>query len=830
MEIKIALAGNPNCGKTTLFNALTGSNQFVGNWPGVTVEKKEGKLKKHKDVTIMDLPGIYSLSPYTLEEVVARNYLVGERPDAILNLIDGTNLERNLYLTTQLTELGIPVVVAINMIDLVKKNGDSINIDELSRQLGCKVVEISALKGTGIMEAAEAAIKAAGSTKTVPMHSFNGVVEHAIAHIEEAAVHNMPEEQQRWYAIKIFERDDKVLAKLDIPQNVIDHIEKDIQAAEKELDDDAESIITNERYIYIASIIKSCYKKKNKGKLTTSDKIDKVVTNRWLGLPIFAVIMFLVYYISMQTVGTAATDWANDGLFGDGWHLFGIGSSQAAEAEETYGDSDAIIEAFNAQYGNDDIAEAVDLESENYSEDAAKAALAELVNLTPSDASVTYSVQDEETLEITETPDTKKSDLEEAVSNYLNTDYKEGYGAPDAATYGIWVPGIPVLIGNGLDAINCADWLNGLILDGIVAGVGAVLGFVPQMLVLFILLAFLESCGYMARIAFVLDRIFRKFGLSGKSFIPMLVGTGCGVPGIMASRTIENERDRRMTIMTTTFIPCGAKQPFIAMIAGAIFGGSPWIATSAYFIGMAAIVVSGIMLKKTKMFSGDPAPFVMELPAYHLPTVGNLLRSMWERGWSFIKKAGTIILLSTILVWFTTYFGFVDGTFRMLGEDEIGNSILAAIGNGLAWIFAPLGWGNWQATVASITGLVAKENIVGTMGILYPGGWTEIGAAFTGLSGFSFLLFNLLCAPCFAAMGAIKREMNNIKWFWFAVGYQCLFAYVIAFMVFQFGSIFAGGLNVIGLIFAVAVFAFMIYMLVRPYKEATTLKVKPAKK
>lgn len=830
MEIKIALAGNPNCGKTTLFNALTGSNQFVGNWPGVTVEKKEGKLKKHKDVTIMDLPGIYSLSPYTLEEVVARNYLVGERPDAILNIIDGTNLERNLYLTTQLTELGIPVVVAINMIDLVKKNGDSINIDELSRQLGCKVVEISALKGTGIMEAAEAAIKAAGSTKTVPMHSFNGVVEHAIAHIEEAAVHNMPEEQQRWYAIKIFERDDKVLAKLDIPQNVIDHIEKDIQAAEKELDDDAESIITNERYIYIASIIKSCYKKKNKGKLTTSDKIDKVVTNRWLGLPIFAVIMFLVYYISMQTVGTMATDWANDGLFGDGWHLFGIGSSQAAEAEETYGDSDAIIEAFNAQYGNDDIAEAVDLESENYSEDAAKAALAELVNLTPSDASVTYSVQDEETLEITETPDTKKSDLEKAVSNYLNTDYKEGYGAPDVATYGIWVPGIPVLIGNGLDAINCADWLNGLILDGIVAGVGAVLGFVPQMLVLFILLAFLESCGYMARIAFVLDRIFRKFGLSGKSFIPMLVGTGCGVPGIMASRTIENERDRRMTIMTTTFIPCGAKQPFIAMIAGAIFGGSPWIATSAYFIGMAAIVVSGIMLKKTKMFSGDPAPFVMELPAYHLPTVGNLLRSMWERGWSFIKKAGTIILLSTILVWFTTYFGFVDGTFRMLGEDEIGNSILAAIGNGLAWIFAPLGWGNWQATVASITGLVAKENIVGTMGILYPGGWTEIGAAFTGLSGFSFLLFNLLCAPCFAAMGAIKREMNNIKWFWFAVGYQCVFAYVIAFMVFQFGSIFAGGLNVIGLIFAVAVFAFMIYMLVRPYKEATTLKVKPAKK
>lgn len=828
MEIKIALAGNPNCGKTTLFNALTGSNQFVGNWPGVTVEKKEGKLKKHKDVTIMDLPGIYSLSPYTLEEVVARNYLVGERPDAILNIIDGTNLERNLYLTTQLTELGIPVVVAINMIDLVKKNGDSINIDELSRQLGCKVVEISALKGTGIMEAAEAAIKAAGSTKTVPMHSFNGVVEHAIAHIEEAAVHNMPEEQQRWYAIKIFERDDKVLAKLDIPQNVIDHIEKDIQAAEKELDDDAESIITNERYIYIASIIKSCYKKKNKGKLTTSDKIDKVVTNRWLGLPIFAVIMFLVYYISMQTVGTAATDWANDGLFGDGWHLFGIGSSQAAEAEETYGDSDAIIEAFNAQYGNDDIAEAIDLESENYSEDAAKAALTELVNLTPSDASVTYSVQDEETLEITETPDTKKSALEEAVSNYLNTDYKEGYGAPDVATYGIWVPGIPVLIGNGLDAINCADWLNGLILDGIVAGVGAVLGFVPQMLVLFILLAFLESCGYMARIAFVLDRIFRKFGLSGKSFIPMLVGTGCGVPGIMASRTIENERDRRMTIMTTTFIPCGAKQPFIAMIAGAIFGGSPWIATSAYFIGMAAIVVSGIMLKKTKMFSGDPAPFVMELPAYHLPTVGNLLRSMWERGWSFIKKAGTIITLSTIFVWFTSYFGWVDGSFGMLTEDQMEYSILAHIGKAICWIFAPLGWGNWQATVAAVTGLVAKENIVGTMGILYGGGdgsvYSAIGAAFTGITGMSFLIFNLLCAPCFAAMGAIKREMNSRKWFWFAIGYECGFAYVIALIVNQLGNLFTGNVNVIGLIFAIALIALIIYMLVRPYKESTKLE------
>ena len=824
MGIKIALAGNPNCGKTTLFNALTGSNQFVGNWPGVTVEKKEGKLKKHNDVVIMDLPGIYSLSPYTLEEVVARNYLIEQRPDAILNIVDGTNLERNLYLTTQLTELGIPVVVAINMMDVVKKSGDKIDTKELAKELGCKVVEISALKGTGIMEAAEAAIDAAENTKTVPMHTFNGVVEHAIAHIEEAVVHEMPEEQQRWYAIKVFERDDKVMAKLNLSDEIKKHVETDIENAEKELDDDSESIITNERYVYIATIIKTCYKKKSKGNLSTSDKIDKVVTNRWLGLPIFAVIMFLVYFISMQTVGSMATDWANDGLFGDGWHLFGIGTSQAEEAEETYGDSDAIIEAFNEEYGNDDIAAAIDLEDENYSEDAAKAALSQLVNLTPADASVTYSVEDEETLEVTETPNTTKAQLQEAVDNYLNTDYKEAYGAPDASTYGVWVPGIPVLIGDGLDAINCADWLNGLILDGIVAGVGAVLGFVPQMLVLFLLLAFLESCGYMARIAFVLDRVFRKFGLSGKSFIPMLVGTGCGVPGIMASRTIENERDRRMTIMTTTFIPCGAKMPFIAMIAGAIFNGSPWIATSAYFIGMAAIVVSGIMLKKTKIFSGDPAPFVMELPAYHLPTVGNLLRSMWERGWSFIKKAGTIILLSTILVWFTTYFGFVDGQFQMLSEDQISNSILAAIGNCIAWIFTPLGWGNWQAAVASVTGLVAKENIVGTMGILYPGGWSEIGAAFTAISGFSFLVFNLLCAPCFAAIGAMKREMNNAKWTCFAVGYQCVFAYAISLMINQFGGLFTGNVNVIGLIFAVLVLAFMIYMLVRPYKEANTLK------
>ena len=830
MDLRIALAGNPNCGKTTLFNALTGSNQFVGNWPGVTVEKKEGKLKKHDGVIVTDLPGIYSLSPYTLEEVVARNYLIGERPDVILNIIDGTNLERNLYLTTQLTELGIPVVVAINMIDLVKKNGDIIHLDELSRQLGCKVVEISALKGTGIMEAADAAIDAAKNTKTVPMHTFSGVVEHAIAHIEEAALHDLPEEQQRWYAIKIFERDDKVLAKLNIEKATLDHIESDIKAAEKELDDDAESIITNERYVYISSIIKACYKKKSVGKLSTSDKIDKIVTNRWLGLPIFAVIMFLVYYIAMQTFGAAATDFTNDNIFGDGFHLFGMGSAAYEEAAEQYGDSDSIIDAFVSEYGTDEIADALDAESEEYTEDGAKAALEELVSLTPDDATATYEVVDEETLEITDTPEVGKADLQTAVDEYLNTEYKEAYGAPDTSTYGTWVPGIPVLFEKLLDAAGAADWLKGLILDGIIAGVGAVLGFVPQMLVLFFLLAFLEACGYMSRIAFVLDRIFRKFGLSGKSFIPMLVGTGCGVPGIMASRTIENERDRRMTIMTTTFIPCGAKVPFIGMIAGAIFGGSAWVATSSYFVGMAAIIISGIMLKKTKMFAGDPAPFVMELPAYHMPTLGNVLRSMWERGWSFIKKAGTIITLSTILVWFTTYFGFVDGTFRMLAEDEIDSSILAAIGNVIAWIFIPLGWGNWQAAVASITGLVAKENIVGTLGILYGGGdgnvYANLAAAFTQVSGYSFLVFNLLCAPCFAAIGAIKREMNNAKWTWFAIGYQCGFAYVIALLVEQFGNAFTGNLNVLGLIVAIVLLAAMIYQLVRPYKEATKLTTK----
>ena len=821
-QIKIALAGNPNCGKTTLFNALTGSNQFVGNWPGVTVEKKEGKLKKHDDVIIMDLPGIYSLSPYTLEEVVARNYLITERPDAILNIIDGTNLERNLYLTTQLTELGIPVVIAINMMDVVRKNGDQINVAELSRELGCEIVEISALKGDGVMQAAEAAVKAAKSGKTIPMHTFSGPVEHAIAHIEEAAVHNMPEEQQRWYAIKIFERDDKVLEKLTIPAETMQHIESDIKAAEAELDDDAESIITNERYVYIAQIIKGCYKKKNHGQLSASDKIDKIVTNRWLGLPIFAVVMFLVYWVAMVGVGAPATDWANDGLFGDGWHLFGIGTAEYTEVADNY---TAAMDAVSGYYE-------LDTEAENFDADAA---LADMKAVQPDADSATIEVEDEETLaqnEMTVYYDAIPEDADEESTvgmTYVDAvSYLEenGFDEPDPADYGVWVPGIPVLIGNGLEAAGTADWLSGLILDGIVAGVGAVLGFVPQMLVLFLMLAFLEACGYMARIAFVLDRIFRKFGLSGKSFIPMLIGTGCGIPGIMASRTIENERDRRMTIMTTTFIPCGAKVPFISMVAGAIFGGAAWVATSAYFVGMAAIIISGIMLKKTKMFAGDPAPFVMELPAYHWPTVGNVLRSMWERGWSFIKKAGTIILLSTIVIWFTTYFGWVDGTFQMLSEEQIDASILAKIGNAIAWIFAPLGWGTWQAAVASITGLVAKENIVGTMGILYPDGWTEIGAAFTQISGYSFLVFNLLCAPCFAAIGAIKREMNNAKWTWFAIGYQCGFAYLVALMINQFGDAFTGSLNVLGLIAAIAALALIVYMLFKPYKEATKLSAK----
>ena len=823
MDIRIALAGNPNSGKTTLFNALTGSNQFVGNWPGVTVEKKEGKLKKHDGVTITDLPGIYSLSPYTLEEVVARNYLIGERPDAILNIIDGTNLERNLYLTTQLVELGIPVVLAINMMDVVQKNGDKIDTKQLSKQLGCKIVEISALKGDGIMEAAEAAIDAAKNGRTIPQHTFSGPVEHAIAHIEEAAIHGMPEDQQRWYAIKIFERDEKILEQMNIPEATLKHIESDIKAAEKELDDDAESIITNERYVYIGEILKASYKKKNKGKLSTSDKIDKIVTNRWLGLPIFAAVMFAIYYLAMVTVGANATDWANDGLFGDGYHLFGIGNSATEEAEEEYGDTDAILAGFLAQADEDgyDIAaaeEALDTEAEEF--DAAVAVEevnALLANYADKAMEITYELEDEETLEVTEETATI-GDVEDSVALFEKYE-----GGVDPANYGVWVPGIPVLVEDLLDKIGCADWLKSLILDGIIAGVGAVLGFVPQMLVLFFLLAFVEACGYMARIAFVLDRVFRKFGLSGKSFIPILIGTGCGIPGIMASRTIENERDRRMTIITTTFIPCGAKLPFIAMVAGAIFGGSAWVSTSAYFIGLAAIIISGIMLKKTKMFSGEPAPFVMELPAYHMPTLGNVLRSMWERGWSFIKKAGTIILLSTIAIWFLKGFGWADDGFRMLEASEIDMSILAKMGSAIAWIFTPLGWGNWQAVVASITGLVAKENIVGTMGILYGGTgntYAAIGAAFTSIAGMSFLVFNLLCAPCFAAIGAIKREMNSAKWTWFAIGYQCGFAYLVSLCIMHIGGLFTGEANVIGVIVSVAAIAFMCYMLFRPYKEA----------
>ena len=797
MDLRIALAGNPNSGKTTLFNALTGSNQFVGNWPGVTVEKKEGKLKKHNDVVITDLPGIYSLSPYTLEEVVARNYLITERPDAILNIIDGTNLERNLYLTTQLTELGIPVVVAINMMDVVRKNGDKINTAELSRELGCKVVEISALKNTGIMEAAEAAIDAAQKGKTVPMHTFSGTVEHALAHIEEAAVHNLPEEQQRWYAIKIFERDDKVLEQIKPDKAILEHIETDIKAVEDELDDDAESIITNERYIYIGQIIKGCYKKKSAGKLSTSDKIDKVVTNRFAALPIFAVVMFLVYYIAVSTVGTLATDWANDGVFGDGWHLFGIGTSAYDDAMTDYAAenvwTDEMISIVDAAtdkgvIGAEDIQSAIEDEDFGAFDEA-------------------YSSYADSLIE-------EGYDISEIYETALGEDAE---GVPDPSEYGVWVPGIPVLAENGLEAANTPEWLNGLILDGIIGGVGAVLGFVPQMLVLFILLAFLESCGYMARIAFVLDRIFRKFGLSGKSFIPMLIGTGCGVPGIMASRTIENERDRRMTIMTTTFIPCGAKLPIIALIASALFGGAWWVAPSAYFIGIAAIIVSGIMLKKTKMFAGDPAPFVMELPAYHWPTVGNMLRSMWERAWSFIKKAGTVILLSSIIIWAGSCFGMMDGSFTFSTEMELEDSVLGMIGNALCWIFAPLGFGNIKATVATIMGLVAKEEVVGVFGVLDFEGMTRLAA-------YSFLVFNLLCAPCFAAIGAIKREMNSAKWTWFAIGYQCVFAYAISLTIYQFGCVFTGGLNVIGLIAAIAVLAFMVYMmLIKKYSEATKL-------
>ena len=716
MSVKIALAGNPNSGKTTLFNALTGSNQFVGNWPGVTVEKKEGKLKGHKDVTIIDLPGIYSLSPYTLEEVVARNYLINERPDVILNIVDGTNIERNLYLTTQLAELGIPVVMALNMIDVAEKNGDKIDFMKLSKAIGCEVTAISALKGKGIKEAADKAVSLAQNKSFKSVHTFDEGVENVISEIASKLDSSIPEEQKRFYAIKLFERDDKIADTMtDVPD-----VSALIDKAEKEMDDDSESIITNERYNYISSIINECYKKKNMKKLSVSDKIDRVVTNRWLALPIFAVVMFIVYYISVTTIGTWVTDWTNDGLFGDGFNLFG-----------------------------------------------------------------------------TE----------------------------------IFVPGIPVLIGNALEALGTAEWLNSLILDGIFAGVGAVIGFVPQMLVLFLFLAFLEACGYMARIAFIMDRIFRKFGLSGKSFIPILIGTGCGVPGIMASRTIENERDRRMTIITTTFIPCSAKLPIIALIAGALFGGSGVVAASAYFVGIAAIICSGIILKKTKMFSGDPAPFVMELPAYHMPTAGNLLRSMWERGWSFIKKAGTIILLSTIVLWFLQGFGFEDG-FGMVEDME--NSILARIGNVIAPIFTPLGWGDWKAAVAAVTGLIAKENVVGTFGILYGFAevaedgaevWGSLASSYTALAAYSFLIFNLLCAPCFAAIGAIRREMNSAKWTWFAIGYQCVFAYVVSLCVYQFGNFFTGSGFGIGTAAAIVIVIAFLYLLLKPFKESNTLRI-----
>ena len=821
MSIKIALAGNPNCGKTTLFNALTGSNQFVGNWPGVTVEKKEGKLKWDKEVTIMDLPGIYSLSPYTLEEVVARNYLITDRPDAILNIVDGTNIERNLYLSTQIMELGIPVVMAINMMDLVRKSGDQINVDKLSKKLGCPVVEISALKGDGIKEAANKAVELAKKKAlTKPVHEFSKDAEEIIAAVESKLT-GIKDEQKRFFAIKLLEKDDKIGARL---QTVPD-VSAEIKALEEEFDDDTESIITNERYVYISSIIGECLTKNKNKKLTTSDKIDKVVTNRWLALPIFAVVMFIVYYVSVTTVGTWATDWANDGVFGDGWHLFAIGSSAFADDDEPYVDAMNVVSGYLESVGADDVLEAIDSEADDYDAAAAQAAVDEALASLDDSYTFTYGVEDEETLNVEEFEATG-ADVKKAAQVLAAAGYEE----PDPSDYGVWVPGIPALLESGLDAIGCADWLKGLILDGIVAGVGAVLGFVPQMLVLFIFLAFLESCGYMARIAFIMDRIFRKFGLSGKSFIPMLIGSGCGVPGIMASRTIENDRDRKMTIMTTTFIPCGAKLPFIAMVAGAIFGGAPWVAPSAYFLGIFAIICSGIILKKTKIFEGDPAPFVMELPAYHMPTVGTVLRSMWERGWSFIKKAGTIILLSTIIVWFTTYFGFTDDGFRMLSEDEIDMSILGKVGQAIAWIFAPQGFGNWQATVASITGLVAKENIVGTMGILYSVGegsvYANMAATFTLASGYAFLAFNLLCAPCFAAMGAIKREMNSPKWFWIAVGYQCGLAYLVSLVINNIVGLFTGETPFsFWTVVAFIVIAGFVYLLVRPYKKSMTLKV-----
>ena len=800
MNIRIALAGNPNSGKTTLFNALTGSNQFVGNWPGVTVEKKEGKLKNHDSVTIVDLPGIYSLSPYSQEEVIAREYLVKEKPEAILNIIDGTNLERNLYLTTQLMEMGIPMVLAINMSDIVRKNGDKIDTKELSKRLGYPVFEISALKKEKVMEAAEAAILAASSSSSLPYPKFSEEIEKSLSAISSVIKGKTEEKNERWYTVKVLERDSRINEELSLTSEEKDKVEFIISTLEKEEDDEGESIITNERYSYIAKLIEVCYRKKSSG-LSTTDKIDRVVTDRWLALPIFALVMWLVYYVSVTTIGTFCTDFVNDGIFGDGFYFLGKGREAYEEAAEEFTSATDVLTAFGEEKG---------IEWEELDEDT--------VSLIASSVSredkATYTLVDEETLGEEEVT-VDYSALMEAVDTYEAL----GYAEPDTSDYGPWVPSIPALISSALEAIGCADWLQGLIIDGIVAGVGAVLGFVPQMLVLFLFLAFLESCGYMARIAFVMDRIFRKFGLSGKSFIPILIGTGCGVPGIMASRTIENEKDRRMTIITTTFIPCGAKLPFIAMIAGAVFGGASWVAPTAYFLGMAAIITSGIILKKTKLFSGDPSPFVMELPDYHWPTVSNVLRSMWERGWSFIKKAGTIILLSTVVIWFTTFFGFTEEGFRMLGEDEIGLSILAQIGSLIAWIFYPLGWGTWQATVASIIGLVAKENIVGTLGIIYGAtgsAYVGIAEAFTSVTGFSFLTFNLLCAPCFAAIGAIKREMNSGKWTWIAIGYQCIFAYLTALVFTQVGNLICGfGINIFFLIIAVAVIALFIYLLFR---------------
>ena len=796
MSIKIALAGNPNCGKTTLFNALTGSNQFVGNWPGVTVEKKEGKLKNHKDVVITDLPGIYSLSPYTLEEVVARNYLINEKPDAIINIVDGTNIERNLYLSTQIMELGIPVIMAVNMMDVLEKTGDTINTDKLSQKLGCEVVEISALKGTGIQKAAEKAVALASDKKrVVPVHSFDKDVEAVITKVEEKLANVVTEEQKRFFAIKLLEKDDKIQTLLDI----VPEVDDEIKELEDKFDDDTESIITNERYVYISSIIGDCLKKAKKKTLTTSDKIDRIVTNRWLALPIFAAIMFLVYYIAVSTVGTFVTDWTNDGLFGDGWHLFGNGSSAYEKAANDY----AVENIWT-----DDVVETVKAADE--------------AGVIGAD-NILGAIKDDDYATFEEEYGTYGESLTEAGYDISETVDEAMEDAPDTADYGIWVPGIPVLVEKGLDAVHCAGWLKGLILDGIVAGVGAVLGFVPQMLVLFILLAFLEACGYMARVAFIMDRIFRKFGLSGKSFIPMLIGSGCGVPGVMASRTIENDRDRKMTIMTTTFIPCGAKLPIIALIATALFQGAWWVAPSAYFVGIAAIICSGIILKKTKMFAGDPAPFVMELPAYHMPTVGNVLRSMWERGWSFIKKAGTIILLSSIIIWAGSSFGFEGGKFGFNPDIALESSILGKIGNAVSFIFAPLGFNNIKATIATIMGLVAKEEVVGVFGVLDFENMTKIAA-------YSFLVFNLLCAPCFAAMGAIKREMNNTKWFWFAIGYQTLLAYVVSLCIYQIGALIIGEISFgIATVVAILLIIGFLYLLFRPYKESKTLRFDSAK-